>query len=133
MYVLKVLFLPVLDHGLLVQPRKHREAFLRIHKDDSRDEDNDDDTKNTGYWGGKEFVKMMKTMIMKTVMMRRRIPGCAVVDCEGGELARSGAANHHCYYHFDNFDYFDEYNFEGYYHYHSLSGVGNYHDLEERD
>ena len=30
-----------------------------------------------------------------------KIPGCAVVDCEGGEPARSGAADYHCYHHFD--------------------------------
>ena len=37
------IILPVLDHGLLVQPRKHGEAFLKIYKDDDKDDDDDED------------------------------------------------------------------------------------------
>ena len=70
----------------------------------------------------KTMIKMMKTM-MKTMimmmMMAQRIPGCAVVDCEGGEPARSGAADYHCYHYFD-YHHFDYHHFDGYYHY--LSG-----------
>ena len=42
----KFIILPVLDHGLLVQPRKHGEAFLRIYRDDDEDDQDDEDGKD---------------------------------------------------------------------------------------